>query len=328
MDIFIDGHKADFKLENETNLFEVAAGIEQWARSSGRYLRKISAGEKSWYGTDDSMSSVPLAGLAEIRIETILPSELASEALSDVLVFFRKLDLLPAEKLASVPDLADSLQWCANVLAKSRVILKLDFSVLVPGRTITAADWMESLEKSSRVIRQDPAAAVRLRTELEPASGAALVEMLLASVRPDEAGADAHPSREDLLRKIRAGQMEIPEIVRKIASITERLHTGHDQSAMNELTEISGSLTGIVRTLQQADLLLPSGFSAMPLETGTSVAEELASLTEIFKRIVEAFDGRDIVLLCDLLEYELSPKLATLDRILILLESELKTGFN
>ena len=323
MDLFIDGMKVDFQLEDEKNLYDLAKEVEKWAKNSGRFLRSLTLKDKIWYGLDESLKEIPIEGLEKIQIETILPTELALEALKDVKDFFYKLSNIPSEKLLKISDLPDSLQWCFNVITKSRAILRLDYSLkALEGENFSVSDWLEKFEKTIEIINKNNSEVVRLKELCDPLASSKIVERLISSAFPTSI------SREDVYRKIESAKMEIKNVVESVQKITDNLRAGEDEKAMNNLTEVSKSLTEIVSALQHAETFMPSGFISLTLKSGKTISEELTQFNHILKEIVSAFDNRDIVLLCDLLEYELIPGLDTLELILEIVHNEIKTSFN
>jgi hypothetical protein len=332
MKIYVDGQKIDFEAGNEKTLFDVATDVQNWANASHRFIRSIRAAGADYHQVDESMKTVPVEKVDDVHFETMTAEALAAEALADVTLFFGKLKNRASLKLPQAPDIVEALHWCYNVVSKARVVLRLDYNEPAEGTTmnkelIRLNALIEALRVKLEAPTTDTATVVRLVTEELDLD---LWLKLLAGLQQKAAAASPAKAadREEALRKLSAGLMEIPELRRKIESISTLLHTGGDATAMDKLTTLSTTLTAVIQGLQAADPFLAEGLSGVRLKQGTSIADELVKLTTVFKQIVEAFDSKDIVLLCDLLEYELIPGLAVLEDVLNILIARVGTNYS
>jgi len=278
------------------------------------------------------MKKVSIESAGDLHVETMTAETLALEALADVMIFMGKLRNRESRKLPPVRDLAEALQWCYNVISKSRVVLRLDYNEAAEGTTVNQelARFSKLIERLQENVSAPPAddatAAAMIDRELDVERW---ITLLAGLKKKAEASVPLKvPDKEDALRKLSAGLETIPELRRKIESISTLLHTGGDAVAMDQLTALSTTLVSIIQGLQSADPFLPEGLPGVRLKQGTCISDELAKLTTVFRQIVDAFDGKDIVLLCDLLEYELLPGLLVLEEILNLLVDKVKTNFS
>jgi len=332
MKIYVEGQKIDFELENERTLFDVASAVQNWANASHRFIRSIRAGGSVFHQVDETMKQVPVESIDEIHFETMTAETLAAEALADVTIFFGKLKNRATLRLPPALDLVEALHWCYNVVSKARVVLRLDYNEAAENTTmnkelIRLNDLVETLRGKLDSPMTDTTAVVKIIVQELDLD---LWLKLLAGLQAKAAAAAPAkvPNKEDALRKLSVGLMEIPELRKKIEDIATLLHTGGDATAMDKLTSLSSTLASIIQGLQAADPFLADGLSGVRMKQGTSIADELVKLTTVFKQIIDAFDVKDIVLLCDLLEYELIPGLGVLEDILNILIEKVGTNYS
>jgi hypothetical protein len=331
LNIHINGQKVNFELENgERTAADVMAGIMKWSTENGRVMRSCRIGEKVFYGENDTLSGMSIDKIKDVFFEVISPQEFALEALADVQIFFRGLS---GPKGFDRKDLLETLNWCGNVITKAKRVLGLDFNR--PFMDTTAAAEINKLSKFLEALRKKEPKSSDIFNEFVAAGLSAgllekITEKLIEDGRHKLSGKDpsALPTPAEIIKKLMASQMELPEISKRIEKLTLELHTGGDVSAMNRLNEVSEQLTSMIHNLQLADAAVPAAFSEIRTAEDHSISEELMSLTEIFKRIVGSFDTKDTVLLCDILEYELTPRLNTLNSIMELLIRRLREDAN
>ena len=84
----------------------------------------------------------------------------------------------------------------------------------------------------------------------------------------------------------------------------------------------------MIQHLQLCDTLVHPSLGTLTMDDGRTVSDELILMTDIFKQIIDAFDNKDVVLICDLLEYELSPKLGTMSKIIEIVMVKLKESYH
>jgi hypothetical protein len=94
--------------------------------------------------------------------------------------------------------------------------------------------------------------------------------------------------------------------ISEISEVSLLLQTGKDESAMDAIvrfSELAGEVMGHLSRL-------PYQISLRDLKIGEDRAEDsIKALNEVLKELVSAFDAKDSVLLGDLLEYEVAPRL-------------------
>lgn len=331
MNIYVNGEKIGFQLEGERNCYDVAVGVQKWAESQNRFLRQIILADKTYYQPDEELKSIPLTEETEIGFTVVGPESLAIEALNDTLTFFTNLRHLEKESVTVKHDLPEVIQWCANVVAKAKIILKLDYSQQIEGTTVHAElGKLDSLVEKLKSLKEEPQETMKkaILEGLNIPFWEKILPILIEEAKKNTPSKKEQPEPSDIIRKLQADNLEIPEIITKIERISGELHAGNDSDAMQKMNDISQRLALMIQHLQQCDPLVQPSIGSMTLDEGRTVGDELVQMTDIFKQIIEGFDNKDIILICDLLEYELSPKLQTMARINELVIAKLKENFH
>jgi hypothetical protein len=83
----------------------------------------------------------------------------------------------------------------------------------------------------------------------------------------------------------------------------------------------------LITTVQKTQKLFNLNYAQIKVNE-KSIEEEILTLKDILKEVITAFENNDIVMLCDLLEYELSPIIENWIEILKRLEEEAKANLN
>ncbi|GEM_PF-4581967 len=331
MNIYVNGEKIGFQLEGEKNCYDIAIGIQKWAETQNKFLRQIIIEDKTYYQPKEELKNIPVTEQTEIGFTVVSAEVLALEALNDTLTFFTNLRNLDKENVTVKDDLPDVIQWCSNVIAKSKIIMRLDYNTPIEGTTINTElgkldNFIEKLKQMKGHAQVDIKKAILSGIDIP--LWEKILTQVVAEAKNNVPAEKASIEPSDIIRKLQADNLEIPEIVIKIEKVSSELHTGNDAEAMQKLNEISQRLAQMIQHLQLCDTLIQPSIGSMVIDEVRTVGDELLLMTEIFKQIIEGFDNKDIILICDLLEYELSPKLQTLSRINELVIMKLKESYH
>jgi hypothetical protein len=278
------------------------------------------------------LKDFPVVEADDVHFELVTPANFALEALSDCRSFFSG---IAAGHDFVASDFQDLIQWCVNVISKARVVLEQDYNAQSHGTTINAElgkldRFIAAYNKIMSEKTPETEKKAYIRKNLDAALWEKILTDLISRSGPGQGtgAGNRKKSNEEIISGLAQSSSAVPEIIEAIGKITTELHAGADVSAMGRLNTISERLTVVIRSLQNADSALPGGFAGIKMENGGTISDELLGLTDIFKQIIEAFDKKDIVFLCDLFEYELTPKLQSLNAVISILMDKLKENFN
>ena len=334
MKIFVNDKLLEFKLEEENNLYEVVDAVKKWGESNNLYVKEILFDDQTFYANQEEFKEMALDVIDDIYFYLITPQELALSSLVDCLAFFQNLTKnSDGELYNSAVGLLELFQWVYNILSKSKIILGLDFNQDL-GNTSVNKELIKLnnfIGQFTEFVKNNPSSGSTQKFVEDNINFSAWENLvsgvILNAQEKSNKTEDANLSREELENKLKARKIEIPELLSKIELITDKLHAGKDADGMMLLENISNSLTAIIQDLQTVEHSGVVRYSDLSLDDGT-VSDQLISLTDILTQIVDSFKNNDIVLLCDLLEYELAPKLEILSEIISLVLEKIENNYN
>ncbi len=287
MEIRINGEPLSFALEQERTLGEVVQSLERWLQASqlvvcalrcgGRELLDLPAGE--WSDTPHAQVQrleVTARHASELRLANL---QTLREYLQAVRGFASRPDARQAEELLrGYPLFVDSL--------------KRHFSEAEIGAGL---EGLSALGSGARAAELASAASASLQGL---AAAAALLEQRLEA-RLNEL--------EDPRAALRALSGELEAAAAGVSEVSVLLATGRDRQAMEAIlrfSDLSQRLLGVLGACSAAQLggLEPRAF--------------FEELNGVLRELVDALQARDTVLIGDLLEYEVAPRLRRLEAAL------------
>ena len=278
MRLTINGEEVSYALENEKTLAEVLQGVQGWLGEAGFIITGMRADSRD-------LLSIPAKTWGPTPVESIGVLEVSALHTADVRIeHWQTLDawlgMLVDEVKAPGSALGELLESFDETMEGARTN-----PFLPPG-----SDGLQRLD--ALFSAQSPADIRRW-----PAERRAEAAALLASLREELARriADSTKPGDALARCV----TELRSLSSKLPEVSVLLQTGKDKSAME-------TIVGFTDTVQSVLALLP--FLPPDPERGRAIAD----LTPTLKELVAAFDAKDSVLIGDLLEYEVAPRLRKL----------------
>jgi hypothetical protein len=288
--IYLDGQPLDFTLEGERTVADVATALERTLATSSLCLTGIAA----------DGAPLPPARWSAVALETVSRLDVSYESLeaarigalrttADYLRHFRR-----ALEEANVTLLADLAPGYPSMVESIRTLL-----APVPGgdlhAVLLAMDQLLAGNTPERIAAWPPEtvfAAVRATD--------GLAEAVTLKLQESDAPALALPRVRGALLQALSGADEVSVM----------LLTGRDRQAMSLITsvaELAGSLLGIL-----SRLLPQEGARTALAVAGQPFPAFQAELNGMLGQLLAALAARDTVLIGDLLEYEVSPRLRSL----------------
>ncbi len=285
MEIKIDKEPINYSLDNETTLGEVVHGIEDWLDNAGMLIGAMRIDDKELPVQErEQWQSLPLESITELDVETVMLYEAIYEELQIVRLY--------------VQNLSEAV--LANDTHKIRE-LKNDFSIV--------GDYLEKLLRTNNTDR------IEGLLEKEDEQARKTVIQFLDSIRLliNERIREIEEPREELQR-LTALLEKTNNDLREVSLL---LQTGKDKEAMDlviTFTELSQKLLRILQLGNQLQVI----DSASLTVNGTDINGFYTELNSFFTELQEAFESKDSVLIGDIFEYEVAPRidnlLATLKR--------------
>ncbi len=293
MTITINDEAIDFTLEKEQNAGAVMQAVSSWLEESGMLVKEIQMngntvsliGEENW-------KNQPLDGIDSIDIQAVDLREARIHQLQTARDYFTLVHKAASEAgREQLEELAGSF----NDVQKLLPHLLADGS-----ESAGPGIYTEGLEKAG-FLPSKAADAEALPGNFEAIAGEAARMALLLDQRLKETAA---PAQEAL-----SASLALAKLAENLEDVAVQLQTGNDKSAMDTIIVLTELLQSLMRSLSW----LPEAAA-----TGDITRE----LNGIFAEMEEALQLSDTVLLGDLLEYEMKPRLLELPATLERLEAE------
>ncbi len=284
MQLKINGEQVSFSLEQEKTLAEVMRGIQGWLGGAGFVITGIRADGQDLLSVPAGIwGSTPVDSVAEIDVQAQHTADVRVEHWQTLEAW---LGMLAEEVKAPGPVLEELL---ANLSETLKGMKANPF--LPPG--------IDAMERFARLFEGTTVAAMRRWSEEQRRDASTLIGILRREIA--KRIADATQPREALARCV----SDLRALVEHLSEVSVLLQTGKDKAAMETVI----GFTDAVHTVLSLVPFLPPN-----AERGRMIAD----LTPVLRDLVAAFDAKDSVLIGDLLEYEVAPRVT---RLMPLLEA-------
>lgn len=298
MEILLNGKPLDVTLENEKNLGEIINGVEIWLKNSDLLITSIKISDKELLSEIPEKWKNTLIGDIDQVALTVKPtSEVHASSLQNIVHFITMLKQAFSNKDVNLlHELNDGYPFMIESLS---LLTKQYKFKEVKNYTLFFANHFPSI---------NPQKVIAL-TEKELHEAIIIIDTLLTHlIEMTEEINDPFNSLQKCGEKIKTSIQDISEV-----SIL--LQTGKDREAMNTLVSFSDTLQKFLRIF----LILKENknINVDSLTISDMSIEEYASeLNGFLKELIDAFQINDSVLIGDLLEYEIAPRLEGLIRFI------------
>jgi hypothetical protein len=279
----INGEPVDFTLEKEVVVSDVLKGVEEWLGNSGFLVTAVLMGDKNLLSSPrPEWEAIPLSSVAYLDFRVRPTGDVRIEHWSAI---FSWLGSLSEAVFAGSPALEVLLQGFDGTLEtlKKNPFLPEDQGEIGEFSGMFLGQSAETVRKWPRPRIEE---AVSLIFRLRKALGRCIEEA-------------SHP-REALRVQIQG----LRESQGKLRELSVLLQTGRDRQAMQTVVDFSD----LVQKLLALMRFLPKDPDRERL---------IGELNPVLRELISAFDAKDLVLIGDLFEYEIAPRI---ERLLPILE--------
>lgn len=286
MKIYINQDEIEFTLEQEKNLGELCSSVEKWLAPRGFTITAIAL-DKEELNTDqrDQWRERGFDECEEIHFTALTLMELKAQNLTTLLHYCQ---MLQASLKEGNVTLLDELLAEYSYIQDSYEILLEDYSH-------TIRDHMASLLKINGFIPAGDKSEEMVRTVLE----AFIMLEAVIQGRLDEIS--------DPLRSGSECYDAIIGMMGDMEEVSVLLQTGKDKQAMDIIIRFTELFQKLLRI-----------FTYLPQEMKESHGEDLKAyigdMSGILKELTEAFTSEDTILMGDLMEYEILPRMKSFPR--------------
>jgi hypothetical protein len=280
----INGDQISYSLENEQTLGDVARGVQQWLAAAGFHVTEMRADDRDLLeGQPQEWNDLAVDSVGRLSVQAHHTGDMRIEHWQTVQTW---LDMLAQEVAPGAA--AQPLQELLGNLSETLAGFKAN--PFLP-RTSNATDRFSALFSGQSAVD------IRAWPEDRLREASALIDEVRASLAARVTDA-THP-RETLLRCA----SRIRTLLGSLSEVSVLLQTGRDKAAMEIVIGFSDAVQDLLD-------LLP--FLPPNVDRGRVIAE----LTPFLRELVTAFDVKDTVMIGDLLEYEISPRMERLAPLL------------
>jgi hypothetical protein len=275
----INGDKVDFTLEKEAVLSEVVDGVKTWLSTSGYQVTGIAVGAENLLAAPrDRWAAVPISSVAEIDFSASRSEEIRIEHWATARAWLGALaQAVSARSLEALHELVSEIPSMFQGLKKNPFL---------PAGS-EAVDRLAALfaGQTPDAIRSWPAGQLNAAVEGISALRAELARRISEATHPAQT--------------LKTCLEELRPMIGGISEVSLFLQTGKDKLAMDRVIRFSGALQRLLDILP----FLPKDSERDGL---------FQEINQVLKQILEAFDSKDLVLIGDLFEYEVAPRLTRL----------------
>ena len=291
MEIRINEETVDITLEDEQVLGDVVDGIQDWLALNGYTVTAVRKdAEEIRLGARLEWQDDPVDEISKLEITALHPADLIVEKLTAAIQY---LDLIREEGDPSSPVIADLLKGADDVseMIDDALLSRTSASVSFGSRfkTLVHATGIPVGEVSVEGFSE----FLNYIGELMAVLHSRLRELT------------------DPVNELTASAPLLRDVLEKTGDIAVLLQTGEDSKALGYLIrflEVSQKMLRLVHNLGQHAVI---DLSTLTVD-GTPIEEFTAELNVHLLELSQAMEAGDTVLIGDLLEYEIAPRLSAL----------------
>lgn len=286
MKIYINQDELDFSFENEKTLGDIYKSIEQWMAPQGFSISEIMINEEEVFlNKKENWYDKPFTGSEEIKITALTLLELKADNIKTILSYTGMVQKALKEGNLTV----------LNELLEEYSYIKDSYKLLLDDSSAAIKNHMDMLLETNGFIPEGERTEQNVITVLE---GFIMLEAVIQGrleeiTNPYKAGKDTYDSIQAMLP-----QME---------DVSLMLQTGKDKDAMDIIIRFSELFQKLLRIYTNIPEVKIS-------EHKEEIKKFISGMSGVLNELAEAFSTEDSVLMGDLMEYEIMPRMEKFPR--------------
>ncbi len=335
MDIFINEEKLEIQMEHEKNVKEVIEGINTWLFKNSKVVDKIVVDGKIHNQEIESLEHFDIDQVHKIELTVIDIKELVYNSLMETKKYLEEISKYIQGKdefsESDMERMTIGINWTLNILNRTNKIYNYenlftteDFNFL---KEYELLDKVKQKLENLMVEKQGDKINQLIKTELGKSVNQWYIQLEKLISNHDLQITDIHSLREKISQQIYKIVTKIPDMQKLIEMIVADFQTGHQKEAMTNIQIILGTLESIIALLQLIKSTFSIDYHQLTYEN-QSIEEFNKNMNDVLKEMLNAIHIKDVVLITDLLTYELIPKLEIYNGILKLIAKELNIEIN
>jgi hypothetical protein len=289
MEITLNNKPFDVTIENEKTLDELISGLTDWLNQSGFEITELRTDDQNLELYNDNWKNTLLDKIDKLDITAI---SIQNKYIADLQTIYQYVTLLQnsiaVENNLLISELVSELPFIINAL--NLFLNKKEYDNL----------GLEDLQTLVNELLKDNSDKEILKNNLSQSLNSAAV---LLRDRINEV--------TDPLTEISETAENFQKLIPAIADISVMLQTGDDKKAMDSVLTFIELLEKLIRIFP---FLKESGYTDIMEESieNETFNEFYKGMNNILMELIEAFNISDSILIGDLMEYEIAPKINTL----------------
>ncbi len=287
MKIYINQDEIDFSFENEKTLGDIYHSIESWLTPQGYSITEMHLDGQEIQITDPAnWKDSPFSGKEEIFFTALTLSQLKVQNLETLLSYTEMfIQSLKEGNIKLLNDLLDEYQYIEG-----------SFELLLDDNNQAIKNHMANLLQSNGFLPEKERDEQNVISVLEGfiMLGAVIKGRMEEITDPVKSGSETYDTIQAMLP-----QME---------EVSLMLQTGKDREAMEIIIRFSELFQKLLRVYTN----IPE--NQIEQNQKAELKEHISEMSRILKELAEAFSNEDSVLLGDLMEYEIMPRMEAFPR--------------
>ncbi len=325
MEILIEGSKLDFTLEKENNVQDVIDSVEKWLVENQKIMGDIKVdGQLIEAANKESLAVKQVSKTKVLEIEAINNEEYAINSLIELKDYISR-SIQQLEEIAAADfnndkknDVFEGIKWVNDMLFNVCRVLGVDMNTVfskglpltdIISRNVVVLTELETYRHDQKIFKEVAGDKLKKNLlELLDYFPKILSKAVLSLSKPGEFNVD------NLLENLNDVIINIKDFQPIIPNIGTNLQTGREIEAFTEMKNLLSMMESLIYHLRKIEELLQLNYSEIEVD-GKSVKEVSEQFHELLIQLSGAMQNNDIVLLGDLLEYEVLDRLEIYQRI-------------
>ena len=287
MKIYINQDEIDFTFENESTLGDIYNSIESWLTPQGFSITEMNLDGKEYFISEKKdWEEASFSGREEIHFTALTLPQLKVQNMKTLLEYTQMFQNSLKEGNLSL----------MNELLKEYKYIEGSFEILLDDNSHAIQKHMETLLSTNGFLPEGDRSEQNVKNVLEGfiMLGAVIQGRIEELVDPVKAGNETYDSIQSIL----------PEM----EEVSLMLQTGKDKKAMEIIIRFSELFQKLLRIYAN----IPE--EKIHTEQRQELKQFVSEMSKVLKELAEAFSNEDSVLLGDLMEYEIMPRMEAFPR--------------
>ncbi|MDR3238407.1 MAG: hypothetical protein LBT84_07880 [Spirochaetia bacterium] len=320
VEIRINNHAIDFKLQNEKKLTDIVAYIIQWTSGRDLVVFRVEVDGEPFSVTSVPDSDVESAGVINFIIES--KADVAFSAVEDgvrycgrAVKFISNIaaDDVPLSELA---NLKDGIDWLKGVLFSVLGVMGIDHELFTyKGRALPEyiAEMDEQKDDISFLETREKAVSYFAKKENIFIVVKEILRSLLTSAEMKKLILHSVDSPDIIISTLSSLKESLDEELQNLEDIAVAFTSGRDKDGAEKLQRFIDFIFSFSRACHHAAPVFGIEMSDVTVD-GISLLDKNREIHDLLNETINVMENQDYISLSDILEYEMKPLLGDTGR--------------